>query len=177
MQETWIRFLDWEDPLEKEVATHSSILAWKISWTDEPGSLCPWGCKESDSWPTEQVQAHKLHPASVTFPEFQRAGSNNCLSEKGADSETREEQSRNNSAALGQGPCSPSRDTHKNSFELFCRYWNFHPVVKVNCSLPTITQAPKWLEPEGWWYWLPCFTTNQSEKHPQANHALFGLWL
>ena len=39
MQETWVRFLGWEDPLEKEVATHPSILAWKISWTEEPGGL------------------------------------------------------------------------------------------------------------------------------------------
>ena len=37
MQETWVPFLGWEDPLEKEVATHSSILAWKIPWTKEPG--------------------------------------------------------------------------------------------------------------------------------------------
>ena len=39
MQETWIRFLDREDALEKEMATHSSILAWKIPWTEEPGRL------------------------------------------------------------------------------------------------------------------------------------------
>ena len=37
MQETQIRSLDWEDPLEKEMATHSSILAWRIPWTEEPG--------------------------------------------------------------------------------------------------------------------------------------------
>ena len=39
MQETWIRSLGREDPLEKEMATHSSILAWRISWTEEPGRL------------------------------------------------------------------------------------------------------------------------------------------
>ena len=39
MQETWVRFLGREDALEEEVATHSSILAWKISWTEEPGRL------------------------------------------------------------------------------------------------------------------------------------------
>ena len=39
MQETWVRSLDWEDPLEKEMATHSSILAWRIPWTEEPGEL------------------------------------------------------------------------------------------------------------------------------------------
>ena len=36
MQETWVRSLGWEDPLEKEMATHSSILAWKIPWTEKP---------------------------------------------------------------------------------------------------------------------------------------------
>ena len=38
-QETWVQSLGWEDPLEKEMATHSSILAWKIPWTEEPGGL------------------------------------------------------------------------------------------------------------------------------------------
>ena len=39
MQETQIQSLDWEDPLEKRMATHSSILAWRIPWTGEPGGL------------------------------------------------------------------------------------------------------------------------------------------
>ena len=39
MQETRVGSLGWEDPLEKEMATHSSILAWKIPWTEEPGGL------------------------------------------------------------------------------------------------------------------------------------------
>ena len=39
MQETWVQSLDEEDPLEKEMATHSSILAWRIPWTEEPGGL------------------------------------------------------------------------------------------------------------------------------------------
>ena len=39
MQETWIQFLDWDHPLEKEMATHSSILAWRIPWTEKPGRL------------------------------------------------------------------------------------------------------------------------------------------
>ena len=39
MQETWVQSLDQEDPLEKEMATHSSILDWKVSWTEEPGRL------------------------------------------------------------------------------------------------------------------------------------------
>ena len=43
VQETWVQSLGWEDPLEKEMATHSSILAWKISWTEEPGELQSMG--------------------------------------------------------------------------------------------------------------------------------------
>ena len=39
MQETWIKSLDWEDPLEKGMATHFSILAWEIPWTEESGGL------------------------------------------------------------------------------------------------------------------------------------------
>ena len=39
MQETWVQFLGWEDPLEKEMATCSSILTWKIPWKEEPGGL------------------------------------------------------------------------------------------------------------------------------------------
>ena len=43
MQETQVLSLGWEDPLEKGVATHSSILAWEIPWTEEPGALQPMG--------------------------------------------------------------------------------------------------------------------------------------
>ena len=43
MQETQVRSLVWEDPLEKELATHSSTLAWKIPWTEEPGRLKSMG--------------------------------------------------------------------------------------------------------------------------------------
>ena len=46
VKKTWVQSLYWEDLLEKEIATHSSILAWKMPWTEEPGS--PWGRKESD---------------------------------------------------------------------------------------------------------------------------------
>ena len=43
MQETWVRSLGWEDPLEEGMATHSSILAWRIPWTEEPGRLQSMG--------------------------------------------------------------------------------------------------------------------------------------
>ena len=44
--ETWMQSLDQEDPLEKEMATHSSILAWEIPWTEEPGVRSSWGRRE-----------------------------------------------------------------------------------------------------------------------------------
>ena len=45
-QETWVRSLDQEDPLEEEIATYSSILAWEITWTEEPGRLHTIGSKK-----------------------------------------------------------------------------------------------------------------------------------
>ena len=47
MQEMWVRFLGWEDPLEKEMVTHSSILAYEIPWTEEPGRLQSMGSQKS----------------------------------------------------------------------------------------------------------------------------------
>ena len=49
MQKTWVQSLGQEDPLEKEMAIHSSILAWKIPWTEEPGGLQSTGSQESDT--------------------------------------------------------------------------------------------------------------------------------
>ena len=49
MQETWDRSLAQEDPLEKAMATHSSILAWEIPWTEEPGRLQSMGSQELDT--------------------------------------------------------------------------------------------------------------------------------
>ena len=49
MQETWVRFLGGEDPLEEDKETHSSILAWRIPWTEEPGRLQSVGSQESDT--------------------------------------------------------------------------------------------------------------------------------
>ena len=57
MQESSVRFLSQEDPLEKEMATHSSILAQRIPWTDEPGRLQSMGSQESDT--TEPLKREK----------------------------------------------------------------------------------------------------------------------
>ena len=56
MQETQVWLLGQEDPLEKEMTTHSTILAWRIPWTEEPGGLHPWGLKELDT--TEWMSLH-----------------------------------------------------------------------------------------------------------------------
>ena len=53
MQETWVQSLGWEDPLEKEMAIHSSTIAWKIPWTEEPGSLQSMGLQRvGHNWAT-----------------------------------------------------------------------------------------------------------------------------
>ena len=62
MLETQLRFLGWEDPLEKRMAVHSTVLAWRIPWTEEPGRLQSCGHKESDT--TEQL-THITYTKSV----------------------------------------------------------------------------------------------------------------
>ena len=51
MRDTWVQSLGWKDPLEKEMATHSSTVAWRIPWTEEPGGLQTpsMGSQESDT--------------------------------------------------------------------------------------------------------------------------------
>ena len=61
MWETRVRSLGQEDPLEKEMATHSSTLAWKIPWTEEPGRLQSWSRKESDT--TERLRFLSFQPS------------------------------------------------------------------------------------------------------------------
>ena len=58
MQETWDQFLGQEDPLEKEMATHSSIPAWRIPWTEEPSRLQSMGSEELDM--TYQLNHHQV---------------------------------------------------------------------------------------------------------------------
>ena len=63
MWETRVQSLGREDLLEKEMATHSSILAWKIPWTEEPVGYSPWGRKELDT--TEQLHFHILRKKCI----------------------------------------------------------------------------------------------------------------
>ena len=70
MQETQVRSLGGEDPLEKEMATHSSSFAWRIPWREEPGSLQPWGHK-SQTWLRDYTTTTSLihnRSVGVKFP-------------------------------------------------------------------------------------------------------------
>ena len=58
MREAWVRSLGWEDPLEEEMATHSSILAWRIPWTEEPGGLQSMG-SQSDTTQRPSTSTHR----------------------------------------------------------------------------------------------------------------------
>ena len=60
-QEIWVRFLGWEDPLEEVRTTHSSILAWRIPWTEEPGGLQSTGHEDTDEV-TEHAQIMLIPP-------------------------------------------------------------------------------------------------------------------
>ena len=68
MQETWVPSLGWEDPLEKEMATHSNILPWRIPWTGELGGLQPTGCKELDT--TEQLNTFPFPYSQLLILQF-----------------------------------------------------------------------------------------------------------
>ena len=61
MQEMQVRSLGQEDHLEKEMATHTSILAWEIPWTEAPVGYNPWGCKESDTTEETDQQHGSSH--------------------------------------------------------------------------------------------------------------------
>ena len=68
MQETRVRFLGQEDPLEKEMATHSNILAWRIPWTEEPVKLQSEELQESDT--TEQLNYYYYKEQFILYLRF-----------------------------------------------------------------------------------------------------------
>ena len=72
MRETWVRTLAREDPLEEGMATHSSTLAWRIPWTEEPEGYSPWSHKETDT--TERLstaqQQHMRPPTDGNTADF-----------------------------------------------------------------------------------------------------------
>ena len=65
MEETWVPSLSQEDPLQKEMATHSRILAWEISWTEEPGVYSPRDHKDTD-------MTYQLNNNNNLFNKFQK---------------------------------------------------------------------------------------------------------
>ena len=69
MQESQGQTMGWEDPLEKEMATYSNILAWRITWIQEPGGQSPWGHKESDTteWLTLSHSMSSLEHSALPF--------------------------------------------------------------------------------------------------------------
>ena len=89
MQETWVWFLGWKDPLEKEVETHSSILAWRIPCTEEPGGLQSMGSqKVGHDWvtkpPPQRLSAGSVASIQITILAWSRAH----VSSRGCDSVT-----------------------------------------------------------------------------------------
>ena len=72
VQETWVQSLSWEDPLEEGMATHSSVVAWKIPWTEEPGSLQSMGSQRvGHDWATSL-----LHFASLSVKYYEGSAKN-----------------------------------------------------------------------------------------------------
>ena len=67
MQETWVPSLGQEDPLEKGMATHSSILAWEIPWTEEPGGLHSMGSQRVSYGCMTKTHTQDYHPLHLAF--------------------------------------------------------------------------------------------------------------
>ena len=78
MQETQVQSLGGEDPLEKEMATHSNILAWEIPWTEEPGGLQSIGWQKSQTQLSDKQQQSSLHNAAFVSA-AQRCESAICI--------------------------------------------------------------------------------------------------
>ena len=70
MQETWVESLGWEDPLVKEMATHSSILAWRIPWTEEPGGLQSTGLQRVGHDLSDFTLKHTMMQIIILFEFF-----------------------------------------------------------------------------------------------------------
>ena len=80
MQETWVQSLGWEDALEKDLATHSSTLAWKIPWMWSMVGYSPWGHKESDM--TERLHLMLYHDHHYALVDHFHHPKEHCISIK-----------------------------------------------------------------------------------------------
>ena len=85
MQETQVWFLDWDDPLEKEMAIYSSILPWRIPWTEEPGRLQSMGLQDLDTTEWLSTAQHTTYLKNVIFtsPDSDIITAMNTLSNSG----------------------------------------------------------------------------------------------
>ena len=68
MQELWVRSLGWEDPLEKEMATHSHVLSWEIPWTEESGWLQSMRLQKSHTQLNNLVTKQQITSLSSDYP-------------------------------------------------------------------------------------------------------------
>ena len=88
MQETWVQSLGQEDPLEKEMATHSSILAWTIPWTEEPGKLQSMGvARVRHNLATKPPPPPPPPPPNFSLTYLQNSDDNTSLTATGKNSE------------------------------------------------------------------------------------------
>ena len=82
MRETWVRTLGWKDPLEKGMATHSSVLAWRIPWMEEPGGLQSMGSQGATNALTFTWTVACQAPLSMGFSRQEYAGMNTQVFKK-----------------------------------------------------------------------------------------------
>ena len=68
MCETWVRYLNQEDPLEKEMATHSSILAWEVPWIEEPGGIQSMASQRVGHNSETSTQSGSIYVLDLSFP-------------------------------------------------------------------------------------------------------------
>ena len=95
MQDTWVQSLDWEDPLEKEMATYSSTLAWRIPRTDEPGGLQSMGLQQvghnwvinSFTFTTEILEITKLLTSACFSDKVNKMKVSNIHTQRTVDKE------------------------------------------------------------------------------------------
>ena len=77
MRETWVQSPGWEDPMEKWKATHSSILAWRIPWTEEPGRLQPMGSQRvGHNWATSLLLDAMTNSTDISLSKLQEMVNN-----------------------------------------------------------------------------------------------------
>ena len=153
MQETWVQSLGWEDPLEKETATHSLILAWEIPWTEEPGGVQSVGHKEVDrtkqltlslfsafSWIAVTEAEALLHLFKVCWDTETRTSESQAVWAKGSavgvSEPTRECRASSWRAATG----SQHRAGQPQGEAALSRAWE-RPLHRVNQRAPVMTET------------------------------------